>query len=42
MLYKMKKYNPNYRKAFKTIFEGFYQNGFFVDYTKVPYDFWEK
>lgn len=42
MLYKLKKYNPNFQKGYHTIFRGLYQNGFFVDITNVSIDFWEK
>lgn len=42
MLHKLKKYNPNFQKGFHTIFKGFYQKGFFVDITKVSFDFWKR
>ena len=42
MLFKLKKYNPNFQKGFHTIFKGFYQKGFFVDITKVSIDFWKR
>lgn len=42
MLFKLKKYNPNFQKGFHTIFKGFYQKGFFVDITNVSIDFWNR
>lgn len=42
MLFKLKKYNPNFQKGFPTIFRGFYQKGFFVDIENVAIDFWER
>jgi hypothetical protein len=42
MLYKLKKYNPNFQKGFHAIFKGLYQKGFFVDITNVSIDFWTR